>query len=151
MGKSITPLTALTHSICVICLAAIIALQYTVIQPNRGSAMGMSYFFVLIPWVLPVLLILFFLDRKHSNNFSRIFALFTQSSFLPYFIYKVVFYHRAMTDYQFYKDHLDDHFPPDNVDTCFALLLTIIIILYSLSRMAKRVSGKAEVAPNLNT
>jgi hypothetical protein len=149
MDKSITPLKAFTHLICTVCLVAIVAVQYTVIQSNRGSAMGISYFFVLIPWVLLILLILFLLDRKHSNNFSRIFAVLTQSSFLPYFIYKVIFYHRAMTDYQFYKDHLDDHFPPDNVDTCFAFLLSVLIILYSSLKMTKRILGKAEVAPNL--
>jgi len=138
MNRFMTPLNAFTYLICVFCLIVIVVIQYTMIQTNRGSAMALSYSFVLVPWAVLILTILFFLDRKHSNHFSRIFGIMTQCSFLPYFIYKVIFYYRADKDYGFYRKYFDeDHFTPPNEDLWFSFLLIILILFYSIKKITK--------------
>lgn len=135
MRKSITPLNVFTHLACIVCLVIILTIQYVIIQPNRGSAMGISFSIYLIPLAVLMILILFFFDRKHSHHFSRIVGIVTQCVFLPYFIYKVIFYYRVDNDIQFYKDNFEDHFPPHSEDLWFAFILIILISFYSLRKI----------------
>jgi len=141
MPNSSSSFKIFTHFVCVAGLFVILLIEYAVIQSNRGQAMAIS---MLPHFILAAILLIFFLyfiDRKHSNQFSRIVAVISQCGFSLYFIYMLVFYYRVENDVQFYKNNFEDHFRPHNEDLWFAFILNVSILLYSLGKINARRIG----------
>jgi len=124
--------------ICIGLLLYILSMEYLMIQHNRGQAMGISSSLYYIPLITLILLILFLLDRKQSNQLSIFLGLFTQSIFLGYFIYKCIFYYRVYDDMQYYKDNFDGYYSPQLIELGFVFFTIILIIFYSIYKIKIR-------------
>lgn len=127
----------ITQLIYIVLLLSIIFMEYEILQPNRGSAMGIPISIYYIPSILLLIPILFLIDKKLSVPFSRIFGMVTHIIFLLYFIYKSTYYYRVHHDVQFYKEHFDGYYSPSLFDLGFIFMISFLIVFWSIIKIKK--------------